>query len=248
MSPLELKLRALFDVPESSLAPELRIRHLGAFWPHWNLHKRKCDKTGKEIVSVFRSDCPYPVWHKDEWFRNANPPKAFFDFTQSFFPQAEKLFKQCPIAHSTGSNNENCEYTDDAWHSRNCYLCHSLFKTEDSRYTYRAYHEKNSLFNAFCYECERCLDCVNCHTCFECVSSLESKNSQNLQFCFDCRGCHDSFFCYNLRNKSYCIANTQFTKEQYENEIKQWDLCTVEGYKKASTIFQKIMREKAYFR
>lgn len=139
MSSLESKLRALFDVPESSLSPELRIRHLGAFWPHWNLHKRQCDKTGREIVSVFRPDCPYPVWHKDEWFRNANPPKSSFDFTQSFFPQTEKLFKQCPIQHHVGAQNENCEYTEDVWSCKNCYLLHSGFESENTRYSLKSY-------------------------------------------------------------------------------------------------------------
>ena len=125
MSPLESKLRVLFDVPASSVLPEKRIQHLGAFWPHWNLHKRRCDLTHKDIISVFRPECPYPVWHKDEWFAHANPPKAIFDFDQPFFQQTETLFKQCPIAHNTGTNNENCEYTDDWWASKNCYLCHS---------------------------------------------------------------------------------------------------------------------------
>lgn len=247
MTTLESKLRALFDVPESDIPREFRIRHLGAFWPHWNLHKRKCDRTHKEIISIFRPDCPYPVWHKDEWSKNANPPKSDFDFNQSFFSQAEKLFKQCPIAHSTGANNENCEYTDDAWHCRDCYLAHSLFKTEDCRYVYRAYQEKTSLFNAFCYECERCIDCVNCHSCFESVASLQMKNSQKMEFCYDCRNCHDCLFCYNLRNRSYCIANQQYTQQEYLQIKKQWNFDTLEGYQKARTIFRTIMWEKAYF-
>jgi hypothetical protein len=107
---------------------------LELFWPHWSLHKRKCDLTNKDIISVFRPECPYPVWHKDEWYKNANPPKAQFDFSQEFFPQTEKLFQQCPIAHNTGTNNENCEYTDDFWYGRDCHLCHNAYKCENSRY------------------------------------------------------------------------------------------------------------------
>lgn len=121
------------------VAPFLRIRHLGAFWPHWALHKRKCDKTGRDIVSVFRPDCPYPIWHKDEWYKSALPPSALIDFDQTFFPQAESLFKQCPIQHHVGSNNENCEYTEDAWSCKNCYLVHSAFESEDTRYSLKSY-------------------------------------------------------------------------------------------------------------
>ncbi len=101
VSDFEQKLRKEFGVQDPKILPHLRLQHLGAFWPHWNLHKRKCDKTGKNIISVFRPDCPYPVWHKDEWYKSALPPAAKFDFNETFFSQAEKLFKQCPIAHNT---------------------------------------------------------------------------------------------------------------------------------------------------
>jgi hypothetical protein len=248
MTPLETKLRTFFDVPESDILPELRIRHLGAFWPHWSLHRRKCDLTGRDIVSIFRPECPYPVWHKDEWFKNANPPKAQYDFNQKFFPQVEQLFKQCPIAHHTGENNENCEYTDDAWHCKNCYLAHSLFKTENCRYTYRAYMEKDSLYNAFCYNCEKCIDCVQCHQCYQVVHSFDVKNCREISFCFDCRNCQNCLFCYNLRNKKYCIGNVQYTIESYEQERKKYDIKTFPGYKSAKNIFQKILEEKVYFR
>jgi hypothetical protein len=96
-----LAIRAIFDAPTPTMSPSRLMRHLGAFWPHWSLHKRQCDKTGEEMMSVFRPDCTYPVWHKDIWFREASPPKAVFDFTEPFFPQAEKLFKQCPIPHNS---------------------------------------------------------------------------------------------------------------------------------------------------
>lgn len=121
----ELRIRSLFAMPTLDIPPLKRIQCLGAFFPQWNLYKRLCDKTGKDIISVFRPDCPYPVWHKDEWFKNANPPKAVFDSNQLFFPQAETLFKQCPIPHNSGATNENCEYTDDWWQSKNCYLSHT---------------------------------------------------------------------------------------------------------------------------
>ena len=222
MSELESKIRHVFDIPESDIPPYLRIRHLGAFWPHWNLHKRICDKTGKDIISVFRPDCPYPVWHKDEWYKSALPPAATIDFNRPFFAQAESLFKQCPIPHNSGINNENCEYTDDWWNSRNCHLSHSGVRCEGSRYSYRILECRDNLYGVFSFECEKCADVINSEKCYQCVYGLYLKNCRNSSFCYDCRNCTDCLFCFNLRNKQYCIGNKQLTQEEYERQKKQF--------------------------
>ncbi len=38
-------------------------------------------------------------------------------------------------------------------------------------------------------------------------------------YCIDCFSCNDCFWCIGLRNKSYCIFNKQYTKEDYEKEV-----------------------------
>lgn len=63
ISDLEGELRRKFgftDVPTT--APWVRFRELGAFWPHWNLHNRKCNATRESIISIFSDKSPYPVW------------------------------------------------------------------------------------------------------------------------------------------------------------------------------------------
>lgn len=248
-SELESKLRTLFDVPPSDIPPQWRIRHLGAFWPHWNLHKRKCDKTGKDIISVFRPDCPYPVWHKDEWYKNANPPQAVFDFDQPFFPQAEKFFKQCPIAHNSGTNNENSEYVDDFWYGRDCYLCHNAFKCENCRYIgARTLETKDSMYCAFSTGLEKCIDTVNCEKCYNIVYSLYLKNCRDMAFCYDCRNCSNCLFCFNLRNQQYCFGNKQLTKAQFEEQKQQFSHKTVEKYTQHKVLFRKMMWEIAWHR
>ena len=85
VSDLEMKLREKFgfsDLPKT--APWVRFRELGAFWQHWNLHNRKCDKTGQPIISVFSEKCPYPVWHKKLWIKENNPPSTEYDFSRDF--------------------------------------------------------------------------------------------------------------------------------------------------------------------
>ena len=44
--------------------------------------------------------------------------------------------------------------------------------------------------------------------------------SSNLTYCIDCYSCKDCFGCTGLRNKQFCILNTQYTKEEYEKTVR----------------------------
>ncbi|ALM10062.1 MAG TPA: hypothetical protein DEB30_03400 [Candidatus Peribacter riflensis] len=249
VAPAEMELRKKLGIEgEPSLHPIARWQILGAFWQHWALHKRKCDKTGKQIVSVFSQDCPYPVWHKDEWIKHADPPSAEVDLTKPIFPQMWELFRCCPIAHNVGTGNENCEYTDDWWYSKNCYLCHSGLNDEDLRYCYRVFNVKNSQFGVFSYDSERSVDLINSHLCFRSVFTLNCWQCTESAFLYDCRNCNHCFFCTNLRNKSYCFANQQLTKEEYKKRLESWDLRSRAVYEHAKKEFGKMLKENAWHR
>ncbi len=123
-----------------------------------------------------------------------------------------------------------------------------MFESQNARYNLKGYWSVDSMYIVASYKCERCIDCTNCHTCFECIHCLNVKNSTQVAFSFDCSGCSDCLFCYNLRNKKYCIGNQQYTPEQYLEQKKQFDYSTIAGYKKCQLFFQKILRERAFFR
>ncbi|HEY5714547.1 MAG TPA: hypothetical protein VIT68_04320 [Candidatus Gracilibacteria bacterium] len=250
VSALEKRLRAKFGFGESlpTIKAKYRFRELGVFWPNWNLHPRKCDKTGKNIISIFRPDCPYPVWDKDVWVKEANPPQADFDVSRPFFDQAWELFQRCPIPHVFQSHNENCEYTDDFYHSKNCYLCHSCNTLEDCRYCYLGTQSKDVQFCIYSQKCELGSDIIHCRDCFEVIYVMYCRNVQSSAFLYDCRSCRDCMFCFNLRNKQYCFGNQQLTKEQYESKKKEWNLSHRETFEKAKGFFREMMKTKAWHR
>ena len=233
---------------EPEFSPVFRFLQLGAFWQHWNLHRRKCDKTGNEIISVFSPDCPYPVWHKDEWIKNANPPGADFNETKEMFPQMWEFFQKSPIAHNVGTRNENCEYTDDWWYSKNCYLCHSGYQCEDLRYCYRTIGVTDCQYCVFTRDSELCVDVVNSSNCFSVLYALSCRQCRDSAFLYDCRGCSDCFFCWNLRNKQYCFQNEQLTKEEYEKKRREWDLHSRRVYEQMKEKFRDTLKEKAWHR
>lgn len=248
VSQLEASLRQKLNAGEPTVKPMYRIRHLGAFWQHWSLYPLICEKTGKSIVSALRASCPYPVWHKTEWVEHANPPSGEFDLTKDFFPQAWELFQTCPIPHTLGAHSENCEYTDDWWFSKDCYLCHSGYKCQDLKYCYRVIQTTDSQFCVFTFETELCVDVINSENCFESVYLLNCKQVQNSAFLYDCRNCQDCMFCFNLRNKQYCFGNQQLTKDEFEKKKAEWDLTSRSRYLQAQQFFREMMKTTAWHR
>ena len=51
----------------------------------------------------------------------------------------------------------------------------------------------------------------------------------NSAFLFNCSNCHDCFGCVNVKNKSYCIFNKQYTKEEYVEELKKLGINKASG-------------------
>ncbi len=230
------------------VTPQIRFRNLGAFWQHWNLHKRKCDFSGKSIISVFSEHCPYPVWHKDEWIKHADPPGVDFDENKEVFPQMWEFFQKSVIPHNTGTGNENCEYTDDWYYSKNGYLCHSGNKCEDTRYCYGVTSLKDCFWSTVSFDSEICADLINSTNCFESFYLFNCRNVQNSAFLYNCRNCSNCLFCFNLRNKEYCFGNQQLTKEEFEKKKAEWNFSSQKIYQKAKEYFNEMMESMAFHR
>ena len=262
MTELEKELRAKFGFPQDQASDPAKVfQELGAFWWHWNLHRRQCDKTDKNIISVFRPDCPYPVWDKDVWTEKADPPflhchpdlsgsssEGTFCFDESFFEQLSKLWQRSPIPHNFQSKNQNCEYTDDWYSSKNCYLCHSGQDNEDCRYCYGCDHLQDCYWSIFSFDSELCVDLINCKRCYHSLYLLNCQQVRDSAFCYDCRDCTDCLFSFNLRNKQYCFGNQQLTKEEYEAKKAEWDFTNQDTYNKAKAHFADMMPTLAWHR
>ena len=78
-----------------------------------------------------------------------------------------------------------------------------------------------------CYGCSRCSDCSycsDCSRCYDCYCCYGCSYCSNCSDCYDCSYCYDCSDCRELKNgekHQYKICNVQFTKEEYENKIKE---------------------------
>ena len=86
-APLQRSLRYL--IPPPTLCPDCRQQRRLAFRNERKLYKRKCDATGREMLSMFPPTSPYIIYHPDAWYvhdcirKDAVP----YDLHDSFFSQ-----------------------------------------------------------------------------------------------------------------------------------------------------------------
>jgi len=61
-----------------------------------------------------------------------------YDFSKPFFTQFRELINKVPhiaIVNDDGIASVNCEYTHDWWFSKNCYMCFSGWRVENTMYS-----------------------------------------------------------------------------------------------------------------
>lgn len=102
--------------------------------------------------------------------------------------------------------------------SRSMYLC------EDMHYSYRNIRVKSSLDITFSYDLDWCYDCTYCFKSYNLHYSVDSRNCTDSYLLYDCRDCDNCCMCWNLRHKSYCIRNKQYSPDDYKKELERMNV------------------------
>jgi len=215
-------------IPSPTLCPECRqIRRL--MWRNErSLYKRKCDKTGKDIISIYSPDkTEYKIFDRGEWWKDDWEAMQYgrdYDPTQQFFPQFDQLLKAVPRNSLFNSNTENCDYANYIDSCKNCYMSFvTYYQSENVHYSYWLYNSKNSLDCHIGDKLEKCYNCVLCFNCYDCRDSLKLIDCRNCYYSFGLTGCSDCVLCTNLKHKQYHIENVQYTKAEYEQKLKSFN-------------------------
>ncbi|MBI2888863.1 MAG: hypothetical protein HYY10_02985 [Candidatus Liptonbacteria bacterium] len=215
-------------VPPPTWCPKCRLMRRLAWYGYRILYKRKCDFTGEGIITIYHPDLPYKVYKQDVWWSDQWDPKSYgrdFDFSRSFFEQFKELMDAVPKAalHTEYTTMVNSEYCNASSFQKNCYLCFKHITGEDTGYTNVALRTKNSFDVAYSSDPELCYEVVNVHRCYQTFFSEDCEDCHSVYFSRDLRGCDDCIGCSNLRKKSYCIFNEQFTKEEFQKKLREFD-------------------------
>lgn len=226
-----------FAVPNPKMCPPCRLQRRLCERNTRNLYYRKCDLTGKQIVSQYHDQHPFPVYGLEEWGSDAWDAQTYgrtFDFAQPFFPQFESLMNVVPHMglFNTPGTMENSEFNNCTGYLKNCYLICESDLSEDCYYSNLLKKCKDTVDCSVCYSCERCYECIDCLECHSLQYSQNCKQCSDSYFLQNCHGCRDCIGCVNQRNKQYMIANKQLTKEAYELYKQQSALHTRSGLEK----------------
>ncbi len=215
------------DVSEPTLCPNCRNHRRMMFRNDRAFYLRKCDKSGKQFVSIYHPDAPYKVYQQGEWYGdcwNAMDYGKEFDFSRGFFEQFDELMHEVPRLGIDIVNCENSDYCNYCGDDKNCYLDIAGEANEDSYFNLFVKNSRNVVDCTFVYSGELCYECINCYECYACQFSSYLENCSDCLYCFDLKGCKNCLFSNGLRNKEYYIFNEQKTKEEYEKYVADLNL------------------------
>lgn len=235
------------DVPVPTFCPECRLIRRMTNSNERVLYRRNCDLTGKNIISMFDKNTPFPVYELDAWYSDDWDPYQYgmdYDFSRPFFEQFLELQNKVPrMALVRQGHSINSDYTHRISDPKNCYMAFRSTGLEDSSYIYVAHTVRDCIDCSFITKSELCYECVNVENCYHVTHSQESTNCRDSSFLYGCHNVSNSIACVNMRNVEYCIWNNQYTKEEYTKKIEEFALETYDGIEKIKKDFQEFKKQ-----
>ena len=225
-------------VPAPNFCSDCRMVRRMLWRNERSLYHRTCEATGKKIISCFSPESGVKVYDRDYWWSDewdTMESGKEYDFSRSFFEQFGELVKTAPLPALFNGRCTNSSYSNHVGEMKNAYLCFASWICEDVQYCSKIGQSK---------ECMDCLSAVHCDLCYECIGinhcsrMFYSKNCENCldsAFLYDCSGCSNCFGCTNLRNRSYCIFNVQYSREEYFEKLKTLNISSLQNF----TVIQK---------
>lgn len=247
----ELNLYKKVGIELPTLCFFCRVKLHLSFWMFGKFRKGVSDLSGESLITVLPEKNRYPIYTLTEWYSDKWDAMDYgmdYDPNVLFFKQLQDLQEKVPHPHQNGAKNTGCDWCDDVWNSKNCYLSRSMEECEDLFYSYRNLWVKNSIDMTICFHCEKCFSCEECHNSFRLFYSRHSRDCIDSYFLYDCRNCQNCFMCWNLRNKSFCIENVQYSKEEYEKKLKSFHLSSYQSVQSLKEHFKEITQTEVVHR
>ncbi|MDD2870807.1 MAG: hypothetical protein PHS49_02355 [Candidatus Gracilibacteria bacterium] len=140
-----------------------------------------------------------------------NIKEKFLEFKKTFPKKYARIF-----------NSPNCS-GDYIENSKNCYKCFDAYDAEDCRYGHHVWRNAKDCMDVSTAgrDAEKIYEAINCGISDYGINfSVQCWDGcNNLNYCINSYSISNCFGCVGLRNKSYCILNKQYTKEEYEKLV-----------------------------
>lgn len=106
--------------------------------------------------------------------------------------------------------SDNIQRSENIFRSQDIRDCKNVLFSDGANNCEFVVATQRSGNSTFCIRLEDSGECTNCFSVSWCG------NLTNCLFMHDAGDMQDSMFCTNIKGKQYCIANMQYTKEEYE--------------------------------
>lgn len=137
--------------------------------------------------------------------------------------ETEKLFASYPHKYMHGHHNVGVtgDYVEYSKNSQHCFLVENV---EDSKYLFIMYMRPTRDCYDYCFYGDNAMQVYESVKSGGDISNVKFSNGcfpggRDLTYCHYSISSHDLFGCVGLRNKSYCILNKQYSKEEYEQLV-----------------------------
>lgn len=213
-----------------------------------SLFKRSNSAPGKKetLISVYHPEENIITYDRETWWGDSWDPCNYgqdYDLSRPFFEQFRELLERVPHMPLFDSKSINSRFCNVVVEQKNCYLTSAAWRSEDCMYCNRLWHGKFTHDSYTSFATEFCYENVYCSDSSRLFFSRESEGCLDSYFLYDCRNCSNCILCTNLRHKSYCIENVQYSKEEYEIKKKSMALDTRSGIKRARKRFEQLWRD-----
>jgi len=224
-------------VPPPTFCPDCRSQRRLVYQNWVNLYKYPCALCKKDMISMYAPDAGYIVycpkcWWGDEWDSTAYGQD--YDFTRPFFEQFRDLMHVVPLEGLAIDipTVASSPYTNHSGHLKNCYLVFWGDFNEECYYGAYIGESKMTLDSSLVMNSELVYDSMHAFKVHNGIG-LRSQVTESLDCAFlrDSANCQNCFASANLRNKKFHIFNKPYSKEQYFEELKKWDLGSYKIYR-----------------
>lgn len=214
------------EVPPPTWCPECRMIRRMAFWNEKNFFKKK-DVNGREMLSTFPEESPVKIVERDLWWRDEFEATDYgreYDFSKPFFEQFRDLLFTVPFPARAGTTMVNSDYCNNSNNMKDCYMCFNCTTCEDSLYLVYVGPAKDCMDVLTCGEIESCYEVFQTGPSYQVFFSTRAWNSKESYFINHVFNSTNCFGCVNLKNKQYYIFNKPYSKEEYFEKLKEFDL------------------------
>ena len=216
-------------VPPPTFCFDCRVQRRMTFRNERVLYRRRCDAPGhtEKMLSVFTPESKQKVFCHGAWWGDGWDAMEYgrdIDFSRPFLEQVRELWADVPDIALLNINPVNSEYCSITEGNKNCYLVFGGDFNQDTLYSTYIFRSRDSMDTYWVQNSELNYETVDCSSCTKLSWSRYCEGCYDSAFLFNCKGCHDCFGCVNLSNKSYCIFNEQYSKEEYFKKMSEIDL------------------------